>query len=85
MPRLLSPDDGCISVKVPTVRGARQYDGRTIEVTDPVHTRMLKQIGYVQADASGVPSRVSGFVCTRCGFKAFFNRCGRCGGDCEKE
>lgn len=25
-----------------------------------------------------------GFVCTSCGFHAFFRKCGRCGGDCVR-
>jgi hypothetical protein len=84
MPRLLSPDDACISVKVPTARGERQYDGRTINVTDPTHIRMLKSQGYVLADASGGPSRVRGFDC-ECGFSSFFRKCGRCGRTNDKE
>jgi hypothetical protein len=85
MPRLLSPDDACISVKVPTYGGERKYDGRTIDVSDPTHIRMLKQQGYVQADVSGGPSRAGGYRCAECGFHGFFKVCGRCGGDCEKE
>lgn len=84
MPRFLSPDDACISVKVPTVRGPRQYDGRAIDVSDPVHAHMLKEIGYVQADVAGGPSRVRGFDC-ECGFRSFFRKCGRCGRSNEKE
>jgi hypothetical protein len=84
MPRLLSPDDACISVKVPTYEGARQYDGKTIDVSNPVHARMLKEIGYVQADIGGGPSRARGYDC-ECGFSSFFRKCGRCGRSNEKE
>jgi hypothetical protein len=84
MPRLLSPDHACVSVKVPTARGERQYDGTIIDVSNPVHERMLKQVGYVQADASGGPSRARGYAC-ECGFHSYFRKCGRCGRVNEKE
>lgn len=84
MPRLLSPDDACISVKVPTVGGERQYDGKTIDVSDLRHARLLKEIGYVQADVAGGPSRARGFDC-ECGFSSFFRKRGRCGRVNEKE
>lgn len=77
MSRLLSPDDACISVDVPFGRG-RRYDGRTIEVTDPVHDRALRAAGYTVAGVSA-PSRARGFDCVECGFRSFFRTCGRCG------
>lgn len=83
MPRLLSPDDACISVDVPFGR-ARRYDGRSIEVTDSQHARALRQAGYTVADVSGSPAKASGFICPGCGFKGFFKTCGRCGGACER-
>lgn len=81
MPRLLSPDDACKQVDV---RGHR-YVGRTIDVVNPADARMLKAVGYTVADIAGSPVRAAGYICASCGFKAFFNRCGRCGGPCEKE
>lgn len=80
MPRLLSPDDACIQVDV---RGYR-YSGKTINVTDPAAVRDLKAVGYTTADVAATPVRSGGFTCTQCGFKAFFSRCGRCGGDCTR-
>jgi hypothetical protein len=84
MTRLLSPDDKCIQADVPTIAGNRRYSGQTIEVTSPSHERVLRGLGYTVADVSAAPVRSSGYKCIECGFKAFFNRCGRCGGDCEK-
>ncbi|HEX4394182.1 MAG TPA: hypothetical protein VH084_21980 [Mycobacterium sp.] len=85
MPRLLSPDDACIRVKVPTGNGyERRYDGRIIDVADPVHVRMLKQEGYVEADVMGGPSSARGYAC-ECGFSSYFRKCGRCGRTNEKE
>lgn len=83
MPRLLSPDDGCVQVKVPIGAG-RQYNGRTIDVSDPAHVKALREAGYTVGDISGGPSHANGFRCTECGFQAFFTRCGRCGSACER-
>lgn len=82
MPRLLSPDDACISVDVPTTRGTARYDGRTIDVTNPVHERALKAVGYTTASVAGAPARASARQCTACGFNGWFKVCGRCGGEC---
>ena len=81
MPRLLSPDDACVQVDV---RGHR-YSGTTINVSNPADARALKAVGYTVADVSAAPVRAGVYKCSECGFKAFFNRCGRCGGNCEKE
>lgn len=85
MPRLLSPDDACVEVDIPTVGGSRRYSGTTIEVTDPRHADVLKRVGYTVADVSATPVRSRGYTCTECGFHGFFKVCGRCGSDCEKE
>jgi hypothetical protein len=84
MARMLSPDDKCIEFDMPTVAGNHRYRGKTIEVTDSRHEKVLKAVGYTVADVSAAPVRSGGYKCIECGFKAFFNRCGRCGGDCEK-
>lgn len=82
MARLLSPDDACIGVDVPTTRGTARYDGRTIDVTNPVHARALKAVGYTVAGVAQGPARTAARRCTACGFAAFFTTCGRCGGSC---
>ena len=84
MPRLLSPDDACVQVDVPTVGGNRRYSGTTIDVTDSRHADVLKAVGYTAADVRGAPSRADGFTCTECSFQSFFKVCGRCGGDCMR-
>ncbi len=84
MTRLLSPDDACISVKVPDGRRTYQYDGRTLDVTSPSHIRVLKDAGYTVAGTAPGPVRSSGYECGVCGFKGFFNTCGRCGAHCER-
>lgn len=83
MPRLLSPDDACISVDVPTNRGTARYDGRTIDVSNPVHERALKAVGYTTASVAGAPARSAARRCGSCGFSSFFTTCGRCGGTCS--
>ena len=84
MPRLLSPDDACIGVDVPTYGGKASYNGRTIDVSDPSHVKALRAVGYVPAAVAGAPARTGGYRCTGCGFSAFFKTCGRCGGACER-
>lgn len=84
MSRLLSPDDKCLGVDVPYGRRHGSYNGTVIDVTDPLHARLLKKAGYTSADVSGSPAKASGFICPGCGFKGFFKTCGRCGGACER-
>lgn len=81
MARLLSPDDRCVAV---TSLSGRKYSGTSFEVSDPRDARALRQAGYTVADTGGVPSPGAGFQCKSCGFKAFFRRCSRCGGECER-
>jgi hypothetical protein len=81
---MLSPDDACISVDVPTYGGKARYNGRTIDVSDPSHARALKAIGYTVAGTAQGPARSGGYRCLECGFSAFFKSCGRCGGLCER-
>lgn len=83
MARMLSPDDKCVEVDVPVGRG-RRYRGQAIEVTDLDHARALRKAGYTLADTAGAPIRADGFVCSGCGFKAYFRTCSRCGGACER-
>jgi len=84
MARLLSPDDACIGVDVPTNRGTARYDGRTIDVTNPVHARALKAVGYTVAGTDQGPARASGFRCSSCSFRGWFKTCGRCGAACVR-
>ena len=80
MARLLSPDDACVSVKVPSGRSrGAQYDGTTIDVTDRSHIQALRQAGYTVGAAAGVPVRGGGFTCGNCSFQSYFRRCSRCG------
>lgn len=84
MPRLLSPDDGCVSVKVPSGYGREAvYNGRVIDVESPAHIRRLRAEGYVVAGVAGVPVQRGGYTC-ECGFSSFFRKCSRCGHENEK-
>jgi hypothetical protein len=77
--RMLSPDDACISVDVPTSHGKTRYNGRTVDVSNPVHARALRAVGYTAAAVAGAPARAAGFRCAVCEFSSFFRKCGRCG------
>lgn len=84
MARLLSPDDKCVQVDVPTVMGNRRYSGQTIDVTSPSHERVLRRLGYTVADVAAAPGRAKGYTCGACGFHGYFKVCGRCGASCER-
>jgi hypothetical protein len=75
--RLLSPDDACVQVEVE--RHGPLYKGRTVDVSDPSHIRALLNAGYTAASVAGPPAKAKGYNCTKCGFRSFFRRCGRCG------
>lgn len=81
MARMLSPDDACRGVDVPS---GRRYSGQAIEVTDLSDFRVLKQAGYTVAGTGGTPLRSAGFECSDCGFQSFFRLCSRCGATCER-
>lgn len=82
MARLLSPDRACVSVDAPS---GRRYNGRVLEVTNPADVRALREVGYTVGDLAGAPAKGGGRRCTDCGFRAFFTKCSRCGGTCERE
>lgn len=84
MARMLSPDDACISVDVPTYAGKARYNGRTIDVSDPSHARALKAVGYTVAGTAQGPARSGGFRCADCNFASFFRTCSRCGASCDR-
>lgn len=84
MPRLLSPDDACISVDVPTYGGKARYNGRSVDVSNASHVKALRQVGYTVADTSGAPVRRGGYHCGPCGFASYFRLCSRCGAECKR-
>ena len=51
----------------------------------PEFARQVVKIGGAIASESGTTRRGLGFRCTVCGFGSFLRRCGRCGGECERE
>lgn len=84
MPRMLSPDDACRGVDVPTYGGKASYNGTVIDVSEPSHARALKAAGYTVAAVAGAPIRSGGFSCSECSFKSYFRSCSRCGADCVR-
>jgi len=77
------PDGACRGIDVRTETGTARYNGRTFDVEDRRHIRMLRDQGAFPADVGGV-TRAAGFPCP-CGFKSLFRRCSRCGRDNPKE
>lgn len=82
------PPDG--AVKETSVQGVRtgrevlyrqQADG-TMHVSNPMHQKALKDLGF--REAYGAPAK-GGFRCKACGFGSWFKTCSRCGGECEKD
>ena len=79
MTRLLSPDHACVQVDAPS---GRRYSGTVLDVTHPGDVRAMRAAGYTAASVAGSTARTASRTCTRCGFRAFFTTCGRCGGVC---
>jgi hypothetical protein len=76
---LIAPDRGCIEVDV----GSTRYHGNRLTGVDSGHAAALRAAGYVDSGPGGV-ARTAGYRCPDCGFRAFFTRCGRCGGTCTR-
>jgi hypothetical protein len=84
--RLAAPDGAIAGMEV---KGAQtghvtRYDGRIMDVENPIHIKALKSEGAFAASLSGRTRRSLGYRCT-CGFGSFVKTCSRCGGECEKE
>lgn len=63
--------------------GGKRYLARDgiLDVPDHVARDLLKDGCFLP---SNQPRRADGFVCTDCGFHAYFRVCGKCGGRCER-
>ena len=87
--RYIAPDNG---VKQVSIEGARTGIQETINrdkkgffVADSSRqAKALKAEGFIEASLNGVAAAGSGYICTDCGFGAWFKICGRCGAECKK-
>jgi hypothetical protein len=88
MPRVIMAE-GCREIDAGGRRhyargGARGYEqGGSFDMDDRAAALAVKAGGAIAS--VGGPVRARGWVCPGCGFRAFIRRCGRCGGDCERE
>lgn len=80
--KVCAPDGAVREVDGVTGRRYRSRDG-AYEM-HPVDARKLVAIGGFMPNIGGA-TRAGGYRCGTCRFGSFFVRCGRCGGDCEKE
>lgn len=83
MEKLVSPTKQCLEIDAPSGRRYRAKDG-IYHVADG-DAAALRKAGATVATLSGPTARGLGFRCGACGFGAFVNTCGRCGGVCERE
>jgi hypothetical protein len=93
MPRVIVAD-GCQQVDSPLTgrryyaRGGRAFEGSVrggVFDMDPADAQMAVRMGGAIASEAGTTRRGLGFRCPKCGFGSFLKRCGRCGGECERE
>ena len=86
MARLIAPNDTMREIDIQGARfgGTKRYrwsaDG-AVHVDNKAHVKALKDAGFTEAGVSGVGAR-GGFICSGCGFRAWFRSCSRCGGEC---
>lgn len=85
--RLVAPDKAVAGMEV---RGAQtghvtRYDGRIMDVQDPMHVKALRSEGAFPASLSGHAGRPVGYRCAACGWGSYFITCSRCGGECSRE
>ena len=85
--RIAAPDGAVAGMEV---KGAQtghvtRYNGRIMEVSNPMHAKALLAEGAFAASLSGTTQRSHGYRCPTCTFGSFFKTCGRCGGECKKE
>lgn len=87
--RLMPPGRELVEADVtrPSGRGRRYRVGRDGAVVprDEHDARVLRESGWTTPSSSGALATARGRRCVRCGFGAFFTRCGRCGGECVRE
>lgn len=79
--KVCAPDGAVREVDGVTGRRYKSRDGAYNML--PADARKLVAIGGFMPNLGGAPR--GGYRCTACSFGSFFVRCGRCGGDCEKE
>jgi hypothetical protein len=93
MPKVILAD-GCQQIDSPVsgtryyARGGRAFEGDVrggvFEMSDG-DARMAVRMGGAIASMAGSTRRSLGWRCAACGFGSFLRRCGRCGGECERE
>jgi len=81
--RVCAPDGAVREVDGLTGRRYKSADG--VYQMAPADARKLVATGGFMPNLGGTPARTAGYRCHVCGFGSFFRRCGRCGGDCERE
>lgn len=72
------------------VKGAQtgqvtRYNGRIVDVDNPMHVKALLAEGAFAVSLTGRTRRSVGYRCDNCGFGTYTTTCGRCGGMCGKE
>lgn len=78
---VLAPDAGCRQIDVDGRRYTADRAGVYRDVPDSTARKMIQ--GGNAAIAGVGFARARARVCSACGFRSLFTRCGRCGGTCS--
>lgn len=65
--------------------GAKGYAGGGLFDMAPLDAKLAVRMGGAIASLNGAAGRSTGWRCPGCGFGSYLKRCGRCGGECERE
>ncbi len=86
MPRIAAPDGAVAGMEIrdPRTDRIKRYDGRIMDVDNPMHVKALVGEGAFLASLAGTARRSTGYRCA-CGFGSYLPTCSRCGGTCSKE
>lgn len=85
--RLAAPSSTVAGMEVKGAQTGRvaRYNGRIMDVENPAHVKALMSEGAFPVSLAGRTSAGLGYRCPACGHGSYFVRCGKCGGDCERE
>ncbi|HZP55043.1 hypothetical protein [Actinocrinis sp.] len=85
--RIAAPDGAVAGMEVKGAYTGRvtRYNGRIMDVENPAHAKALIAEGAFPVSLTGRTRADLGYRCPACGHGSFFVRCGKCGGQCERE
>jgi len=85
--RLAAPSGAVAGMEVKGAQTGQvtRYNGRVMDVQDPMHVKALRSEGAFPVSVAGGARKGIGYRCPGCGWGSYFTMCSRCGGECERE